>query len=204
MSAFSELMDQNRVSRRRQRKIANTVMLSFTGLVTALALVPLFWIIGYVIIRGGKNINLDFFIHLPRPLGMAGGGVLSAIEGTLVVTLLAALFAIPPGVLAAFYAALEPRAPNVRKPLTTEEWAQRCDRCHGINGNSTDPRLPGLASQRRDYVEKVLHAYRSGERRNTTMAAMAADLSEAEVDNLAAHYARQKARPVVFASPPGK
>jgi phosphate transport system permease protein len=111
MSVFSELMDQNRISRRRQRITVNTVMLSFTGVVTALALVPLFWIIGYVIIRGGKNINLDFFIHLPRPLGMAGGGVLSAIEGTLVVTLLAAIFAIPPGVLAAFYAARYPNTP---------------------------------------------------------------------------------------------
>jgi phosphate transport system permease protein len=111
MSVFSELMDQNRISRRRQRNTVNTVMLSFTGVVTALALVPLFWIIGYVIIRGGKNINLDFFIHLPRPLGMAGGGVLSAIEGTLVVTLLAAIFAIPPGVLAAFYAARYPNTP---------------------------------------------------------------------------------------------
>ena len=105
MSHFAELMERNRVSHSRQRKVANTVMLSVTGLLTALALVPLFWIIIYVIIRGGKNINLDFFIHLPRPLGMAGGGVLSAIEGTLVVTFLAALFAIPPGVLAAFYAA---------------------------------------------------------------------------------------------------
>ena len=76
MSTFSELMNRNRMSRARQRKAANAVMLSLTGLVTVLALVPLFWIIGYVIIRGGKNINLDFFIHLPRPMGMAGGGVL--------------------------------------------------------------------------------------------------------------------------------
>ena len=111
MSHFAELMDRNRVSRGRQRKVANATMLSLTGLVTALALIPLFWIIGYVLIRGGKNINLDFFIHLPRPLGMTGGGVLSAIEGTLVVTFLAALFAIPPGVLAAFYAARYPNTP---------------------------------------------------------------------------------------------
>jgi phosphate transport system permease protein len=111
MSHFSELMDRNRVRRGRQRKAANTFMLSLTGFGTALALVPLFWIIGYVLIRGGKNINLDFFIHLPRPMGMTGGGVLSAIEGTLVVTLLAALFAIPPGVIAAFYAARYPNTP---------------------------------------------------------------------------------------------
>ena len=111
MSHFAELMDRNRVAHGRQRKAANIIMLSMTGLLTALALVPLFWIIGYVVIRGGKSINLDFFIHLPRPMGMTGGGVLSAIEGTLVVTLLAALFAIPPGVLAAFYAARYPNTP---------------------------------------------------------------------------------------------
>jgi phosphate transport system permease protein len=104
-------MERNRVSRSRKRKAANAAMLSLTGLLTALALVPLFWIIGYVVLRGGKNINLDFFIHLPRPLGMTGGGVLSAIEGTLVVTILAAVFAIPPGVLAAFYAARYPNTP---------------------------------------------------------------------------------------------
>jgi len=111
MSHFAELMERNRVSRGRQRKTANAAMLTLTGFLTALALVPLFWIIGYVVLRGGKNINLDFFIHLPRPLGMTGGGVLSAIEGTLVVTILAAVFAIPPGVLAAFYAARYPNTP---------------------------------------------------------------------------------------------
>jgi len=111
MSHFAELMERNRVSHGRRRKVANAVMLSLTGLLTALALVPLFWIIGYVILKGGQYINLDFFIHLPRPLGMPGGGVLSAIEGTLVVTFLAALFAIPPGVLAAFYAARYPNTP---------------------------------------------------------------------------------------------
>lgn len=111
MSTFNELMNRNRLARTRQRKVTNAAMLSLTGLLTALALVPLFWIIGYVIIRGGKSINLDFFIHLPVPMGMTGGGVLSAIEGTLVVTLLAAVFAIPPGVLAAFYAARFPNTP---------------------------------------------------------------------------------------------
>jgi phosphate transport system permease protein len=111
MNTFTELIGRNRLGRSRQRKTTNALMLSLTALLTALALVPLFWIIGYVIIRGGKSINLDFFIHLPRPMGMTGGGVLHAIEGTLVVTLLAAVFAIPPGVLAAFYAARFPNTP---------------------------------------------------------------------------------------------
>jgi phosphate transport system permease protein len=86
-------------------------MLGLTGLLTALALVPLFWIIGYVLYKGGQYINLDFFIHMPLPLGMTGGGVLHAIEGTLVLTLLAGLFAIPPGLLAAVYVAYHPDTP---------------------------------------------------------------------------------------------
>src|SRR5258706_8369746 len=94
-----------------RRKIMNFIMLSLTGLLTALALVPLFWIIGYVIFRGGSSLNAAFFTELPRPLGMEGGGVLNAIQGTIIVTLLAALFAIPPGALAAFYAANHPNTP---------------------------------------------------------------------------------------------
>jgi cytochrome c553 len=106
--------------------------------------------------------------------------------------------------LAAFYANQQPQPTNVRKPLTTAEWAQRCDRCHGVDGNSTDPRLPALAAQRVDYLEKVLHAYRTGERKSPQMAAMSGVLTEADVENLAAYYARQKARAVVYVILPAK
>lgn len=111
MSRFAELMNQHRGARARRRKITNAVMLILTGMLTILALIPLFWIIGYIFYRGGKAINLDFFIHNPAPLGLSGGGVLHAIEGTLILTFLAAFFAIPPGILAAFYAARHPNTP---------------------------------------------------------------------------------------------
>jgi cytochrome c553 len=100
--------------------------------------------------------------------------------------------------VAAFYAGQEPKPPNVRKPLTAEEWAQRCDRCHGVNGNSADPRLPALAAQRLDYLEKVLQDYRTGARKSPQMAAMSDVLTDQDITNIAAHYARQKARGVVF------
>jgi cytochrome c553 len=106
--------------------------------------------------------------------------------------------------LAAFYANQQPQPTNVRKPPTTAEWAQRCDRCHGVDGNSTDPRLPALAAQRVDYLENVLHAYRTGERKSPQMAAMSNLLTEADVENLAAYYARQKARAVVYVILPTK
>ncbi len=111
MTKFQELIAKNQAAHRRRRRVINVVMLSLTGVLTLLALVPLFWIIGYVIYRGGQTINLDFFTQLPRPLGMTGGGVLHSIEGTIVLTVISCLFAMPPGVLAAFYAARNPNTP---------------------------------------------------------------------------------------------
>ncbi|MFN2297314.1 MAG: PstA family ABC transporter permease, partial [Anaerolineales bacterium] len=93
------------------RRMVNAVMLTLTGLTTALALVPLFWIIGYVVYQGGKSITLEFFTQLPTPPGVEGGGVWNAIQGTILLVILAGIFAIPPGVLAAFYAAYYPNTP---------------------------------------------------------------------------------------------
>jgi cytochrome c553 len=106
--------------------------------------------------------------------------------------------------VAAYYAGLQPQRPNVRRPMTAAEWAQRCDRCHGVNGNSTDPGLPALAAQRADYLEKVLHAYRTGERKSPQMAAMSDGLTAADVENLAAYYSHQTARAFVYVMPPAK
>ncbi len=93
------------------RRAVNALMLGLTGLMTLLALAPLVWIIVYVVARGLPHVNLAFFTQLPRPLGMEGGGVLHAIQGTIVLALLSSLFATPPGVLAAFYVARYPNTP---------------------------------------------------------------------------------------------
>jgi len=106
--------------------------------------------------------------------------------------------------VAAYYAAQQPQPAKVRKPVSTAEWVQKCDRCHGTDGNSTDPRLPTLAAQRVDYLEKVLHAYRTGARKSPQMAAMSDILTEGDVESLAAYYARQKARAVVYVILPAK
>lgn len=100
--------------------------------------------------------------------------------------------------LAAFYAAQQPEAPKVAQPLTTAQWVSRCDRCHGINGNSTDVRTPMIAAQRSDYLAKVMQEYKSGGRKDSVMAAMSSVLSDADIEGLAAYYARQRARAVVY------
>jgi len=106
--------------------------------------------------------------------------------------------------LAAYYASLQPQAPKVSKVLDTAGWVQRCDRCHGINGNSTDPRLPALAAQRVEYLETVLDAYRTGARKSQAMAAMSTALTAADVKDVAAYYSRQKARAVVYVVLPAR
>jgi cytochrome c553 len=105
--------------------------------------------------------------------------------------------------IAAFYASQTPQPPEVRRPLTLAEWTERCDRCHGVNGNSIEPLVPALAGQRADWLEPVLEAYRKGERKSTAMAAMSALLTESDVKALAAHYSRQTPRPVVYIVVPG-
>jgi phosphate transport system permease protein len=94
-----------------RRRWTSRVMVAVSAATTLLALIPLVWIIGYVILRGGHSLNLAFFTQMPKPLGAAGGGVLPAIEGTLLLVVLAGVFAIPPGVLAAFYVARNPNTP---------------------------------------------------------------------------------------------
>jgi len=107
--------------------------------------------------------------------------------------------------LAAYYAGLQPQQPNVRKPLSTAEWVERCDRCHGPGGNSSDPLMPALSSQRAAYLEKVLNAFRAGKRNSPVMSAMMDGMTENDVRNLAEYYASQKARAVVYVPvPPAK
>jgi cytochrome c553 len=106
--------------------------------------------------------------------------------------------------ISAYYASLTPQPVSVRKPLTVEEWTARCDRCHGLNGNSTNARIPALAAQNVEYLERVLHAYQSGARRSPEMAAMSDVLSDDDVKNLASHYSRQKAKAVLFMTVPDK
>jgi cytochrome c553 len=100
--------------------------------------------------------------------------------------------------IATFYAAQQPAAPNVRKPLSVTEWTERCNRCHGVNGNSSDPHIPALAGQREDYLTQALQNYRVRNRRNNEMGAMSDALSENEIAALAAFYSRQKPRAAVY------
>jgi phosphate transport system permease protein len=85
------------------RKGISTAFVVACGLSVAAALIPLALVLFFVISQGIQSINLDFFTHMPRPVGESGGGMANAIVGTLMLTGLASIMAIPIGVLSGVY-----------------------------------------------------------------------------------------------------
>ncbi len=67
-----------------------------------------------------------------------------------------------------------------------------CATCHTETGNSVVPQHPKLASLGREYLENQLNDFKRGVRKNDVMAGIAAQLTNTEIEALAAHYARQK------------
>jgi len=67
-----------------------------------------------------------------------------------------------------------------------------CAGCHGANGISAVPTYPNLAGQKEAYLAKQITDYKSGARKNATMNAMVAGLTDADIANLAAYYAGLK------------
>lgn len=66
-----------------------------------------------------------------------------------------------------------------------------CVGCHGMNGVSNNEMYPNLAGQKEAYLVKAINAYRSGDRTDPTMKAMAASLTDADAENLAAFFSSQ-------------
>jgi cytochrome c553 len=70
-----------------------------------------------------------------------------------------------------------------------------CAACHGADGNSGSPANPKLSAQHPEYIAKQLAEFKSGKRANAVMQGMAAGLSDADMKNISAWLATQKAKP---------
>jgi phosphate transport system permease protein len=87
------------------RKLKSSAFVAFCTLSVLLALIPLAFIFFYVVSEGIAALNVDFFTKMPKPVGETGGGMGNAIVGTLMITGLGSLFAIPIGVMSGIYTA---------------------------------------------------------------------------------------------------
>ena len=91
------------MTRNVRRRIISNIAVTLCALAVIVALVPLGFILFFVVTRGIGSLNWDFFTQLPRPVGEAGGGMANAIVGTLMLTGLGGLFAIPVGIISGVY-----------------------------------------------------------------------------------------------------
>jgi cytochrome c553 len=63
-----------------------------------------------------------------------------------------------------------------------------CAVCHGVDGLAKIPEAPNLAGQNENYLLAQLTAFKSGERKNEMMSVVSQNLSDADIENLAAYY----------------
>jgi len=74
-----------------------TVLLAFA------CVVPLIFILIYIIQAGITKINWHFLVNLPKPVGETGGGIANALLGSMIIISVASLIAIPFGILVGIY-----------------------------------------------------------------------------------------------------
>jgi cytochrome c553 len=80
--------------------------------------------------------------------------------------------------------------------------AQVCVACHGPAGNSANPLMPSLAAQPAQFISTELFMFREGNRKDPQMTPMAANLSNADMNDLAAYFSAQKAEPPAHKTDP--
>src|SRR5471030_2006714 len=95
-------------------------------------------------------------------------------------------------------AAEDAAKPDAAKGATIA--SQVCAACHAADGNSAVAANPKLAGQNYDYLHKQLvnfkpQAGKKAERDNAVMAGMIANLSPADMQDVAAYFASQKLKP---------
>ena len=94
-----------------RRRLSSGIMGALAFAATALAVLPLLLIFGYLIVKGASSVNLGFFIHTPRPVGIPGGGMANAMVGSLMLILIASAVGVPIGLGAGMYLAERGTAP---------------------------------------------------------------------------------------------
>ena len=74
-----------------------TIVLAFS------CVVPLIFILIYILQAGITKINWHFLVNLPKPVGEKGGGIANALVGSMIIIAVASVIAIPFGILCGIY-----------------------------------------------------------------------------------------------------
>jgi phosphate transport system permease protein len=93
------------MNRRLLRRLLSNLMVGLMIGAVIVALLPLFFILANLVIKGAGSLSIDFFTKTPAPAGETGGGVVHAIVGTLIIVGVASLIGLPVGIGAGIYCA---------------------------------------------------------------------------------------------------
>ncbi|MBN1368453.1 MAG: phosphate ABC transporter permease PstA [Dehalococcoidales bacterium] len=85
------------------RKWTSRITLTLCTLAAGIAVILLLVILGYTLINGISYINIDFLVNAAVPAGESGGGMKNEIIGTVILTLIASVIALPVGLMAGTY-----------------------------------------------------------------------------------------------------
>lgn len=96
------------MNRRAFRRFKSNAMVGLMIVAVIVAVAPLLFILGSLLVHGASSLSLAFFTRVPVPAGETGGGVLNAIIGTLLMIAIASLMGVPIGAGAGIYCAEYP------------------------------------------------------------------------------------------------
>jgi phosphate transport system permease protein len=105
MNAPERSLERRRPLATFRRRVTSQVAVILCGLSVIVALIPLAFILFFVVSKGIQALNWNFFTKLPAPVGERGGGMANAITGSLMLSGLGALGAIPIGIISGVYMA---------------------------------------------------------------------------------------------------
>jgi phosphate transport system permease protein len=88
-----------------RRFVVDQIMVALCWAAVALAAIPLLAVLYYVTSQGIHRFDLNFFTHVPAPVGDPSGGMANSLVGTLELVLIASVVGIPVGILAGIYLA---------------------------------------------------------------------------------------------------
>lgn len=81
----------------------NNAFKGLVALLCCLCVLPLIAILGYIVKEGITKINWQFLVNTPKPVGETGGGIANALVGSMMMVTVAAIMAIPVGILCGIY-----------------------------------------------------------------------------------------------------
>jgi len=114
-----------------RRKAINVLMLTLAMGATAIGLMWLLLVLGMLVVNGASAISLELFTSMTPPPGSEGGGLLNAIFGSIVMSILAMAMGLPIGLFAGTWLAEYGRKHAVAETIRFVNEVQRREPRHG-------------------------------------------------------------------------